>query len=784
MRQLLIAFLLPLQLAPYAYAHAGHDDLDLANAIVVTSPDATPREGKALDLLLDEAEKRTNFRWRVSNEPVAASRDAPVIRLARGTEGVPERAEAYTLRVDHDAYRVDVLGRDERGVLYGAGRLLREMKLEPGRAAIDAHLEVSTAPETPIRGHQLGYRPKTNSYDAWTPAMWEQYIRDLVVFGTNAVELIPPRSDDAPTSPHFPLPQIEMMKIMSQICDDYGLDVWIWYPALDKDYTDPAVVEFALNEWHEVFKQLPRIDAIFVPGGDPGHTEPLVMMALLEKQTANLHRTHPAATMWMSPQGFYKSWMDTFLHYMQTEQPKWLTGIVFGPQNRLRIEELRAALPAQYPIRHYPDITHTAMCQFPVPDWDLAFALTQTREPINPRPTQFTHIYPLFKRDTCGFITYSEGCNDDVNKMLWSTLGWDAATPLEDFLRQYARYFIGPRFEKDFASGLLRLEQNWTGPLADNTGVLDTLALFQAMEKRALDAEKGNWRLQQALYRAYYDAYLHLRLNYELDLERQAMKALARHKRGSLKAMEQAEAILAKADSEPVAQQLRARVFELAEALYQSIRMQLSVPKYQAISTERGANLDLIDYPLNDRPWLGIRFAEIRALDGEKARRTALDEIVHWTDAGPGGFYDNFGDPQQQPHLVRKGDYSDPEFKTEPNMGRDWEPHFKRAWNAFADTRYETDLQARYTGLDPKARYRVKVIYAGDNMQRKMKMQADGVLVHDFVERPSPPAPLVFDLPADVAKDGELLLTFSQEPGGRGGGRGCQVAELWLMRAR
>ena len=36
----------------------------------------------------------------------------------------------------------------------------------------------------PLRGHQLGYRPKTNSYDAWTPAMWEQYVRDLVVFGT------------------------------------------------------------------------------------------------------------------------------------------------------------------------------------------------------------------------------------------------------------------------------------------------------------------------------------------------------------------------------------------------------------------------------------------------------------------------------------------------------------------------------------------------------------------------------------------------------------------------
>jgi len=35
--------------------------------------------------------------------------------------------------------------------------------------------------------------------------MWEQYIRDLVIFGTNAIELIPPISDDDADSPHFPM---------------------------------------------------------------------------------------------------------------------------------------------------------------------------------------------------------------------------------------------------------------------------------------------------------------------------------------------------------------------------------------------------------------------------------------------------------------------------------------------------------------------------------------------------------------------------------------------------
>ena len=132
-----------------------------------------------------------------------------------------------------------VLGADARGVLFGVGRLLRELRMTRGSLRVPAALSVVSTPQVALRGHQLGYRPKTNSYDAWDVPMWEQYIRDLAIFGSNAIELIPPRSDDAADSPHFPLPQIDMMVEMSRLADEYGLDVWIWYPALDKDYGDP-----------------------------------------------------------------------------------------------------------------------------------------------------------------------------------------------------------------------------------------------------------------------------------------------------------------------------------------------------------------------------------------------------------------------------------------------------------------------------------------------------------------------------------------------------------------
>lgn len=311
--------------------------LPVRDASVVVSPEQTPLERKAVQVLVEETAKRTGVTMPVSTRWPANGANAIVIgteaqltALYKGKStplAPPNVPDGYALRLNSGG-SVSLIGHDARGVLYGVGGLLRTLAWGHGNGDRFVPSTITTAPGIPLRGHQLGYRPKTNSYDAWTPEMWEQYIRDLVVFGTNAIELIPPRSDDAATSPHFPLPQIDMLKRMSQICDDYGMDVWIWYPALDKDYTDPATLEFALKEWGDVFARVPRIDHIFVPGGDPGHTPPGPLMDLLEKQTTNLHKYHPNAKMWMSPQGFTKEWMDEFLAFMQTKQPTWLEGVV------------------------------------------------------------------------------------------------------------------------------------------------------------------------------------------------------------------------------------------------------------------------------------------------------------------------------------------------------------------------------------------------------------------------------------------------------------------------
>jgi hypothetical protein len=694
------------------------------------------------------------------------------------------KADGYRIRTEPSENVVLVVGNDARGVVFGVGRLLRELSLSRGSAQLLRSLRISSAPKMELRGHQLGYRPKTNSYDGWSIQDWEQYYRDLLVFGTNAVELIPPRSDDAADSPHFPAPPLQMMTDMSRLADEYGLGVWIWYPALDADYTNPKTVEFALMEWGNIFRKLPRIDAVFVPGGDPGHTRPKTLMDLLAKQVESLRKYHPTAQMWVSPQGFNQEWLNEFLEVVRKEPP-WLTGVVYGPQVRIRLPELRTALPKRYPVRNYPDITHSLSCQYPVPDWDLAFALSQGREVINPRPFAQAAIFRACQNDTVGFITYSEGCNDDVNKFIWSGLGWDPEASVVDLLRQYSRYFIGEHHADAFAQGLLALERNWQGPLLTNTHVDTTLQRFQDLERAANPAQLRNWRFQQALYRAYFDAYIRDRLLTESVLETDALAKLEHAKTvGSLRAIEEARTTLAKASALAESSSRRARTFELAAALFQSIHMQLSVPRYKAISVGRGATQDTIDIPLNNRLWLEDRFTEVTSLEREEDRLRVINQIITRTDPGPGGFYDNLGAAALHPRLSRGYPYDvDSDFRRSSVIGFDYRRGWPLAWCRNAQSLYDMPLFLSYDQLDHNAKYRLRVVYSGDNFRVRVRLDADDHEIHALIAKPDPPRPLEFDIPVEATSDGVLTLRWRAEPGLGGNGRGCQVSEVWLMRA-
>ena len=216
--------------------------------------------------------------------------------------------------------------------------------------------------------------------------------------------------------------------------------------------------------------------------------------------------------------------------------------------------------------------------------------------------------------------------------------------------------------------------------------------------------------------------------------------------------------------------------------------MQLSVERYQAEAVSRGANLDTLDAPVTNLPWLRWKIKQILGLTSEEAQMKAIEAILNWSNPGPGGFHDDLGDLASQPHLVRgPGGVEDPEFRASSLVGFDYPDEFGDqvpvSWKRWAESLFEAPLELHYTGLDPRGRYKVRVVYSGDERAAVVRMRCNGNLeIHPLMHKPWPPRPLEFDIPAEATAAGELSLIWNREPGLGGNGRGCQVAEVWLFK--
>ena len=177
-------------------------------------------EAKAAQALSEELTARTGSSWPVTTE---WPESGPVIAItSRRGNTAPEwpaiGPEGYRLFVQQSVKSspiVWVIGAEPRGALYGVGKLLRCLDWGNGGASLPELGDVVSAPAIPLRGHQIGYRNTANSYDKWTVARYDQYIRELVFFGANAIENIP---FDTSNSPHFPISKSQMARELSPIC--------------------------------------------------------------------------------------------------------------------------------------------------------------------------------------------------------------------------------------------------------------------------------------------------------------------------------------------------------------------------------------------------------------------------------------------------------------------------------------------------------------------------------------------------------------------------------------
>ncbi len=781
---------------------ASAESTDLSDAIVLVRAGNLPAAEKiSSTILTEEIERRTGVRWKVATDWPAGAKTVVTIstlsepptwakQLGSLTNDVPKKAEAFSVKVGRSSggpLIVSITGNDPRGALYGVGKFLRSMNWQPGKVSIDSEFNVAEAPDRPLRGHQIGYRDTANSWDAWTFDQFDQYFRDMVIFGANAVENIPFHDARLPRVMKYSREQMNAK--FGELCEKYDLEHWIWVPveiALPDEQKEAKFFEA-----QEVFyRNVKRLDAIFIPGGDPGDNKASVLLPHLERMAELARKYHPHAKIWLSLQHFKADDIDLVFSYLSEKQPKWFGGLAMGPGSP-PMEPTRQRLPKPYQLRWYPDITHVIRCQYPVAWLDPALGETLGREPVSPRPVDMTQIYRMDYRFTDGFLTYSDGVHDDFNKNLWTQLGWNPNRSPREIAQDYARFFFQSDAASEGADGLFGLENAMRGDLAENGTISATFLLWQDLERRISKAGSP-WRFRMHLFRAYYDYYTRARLINETELERLALNELHSLQKNSPNANSQeisavlnvARQILNRATTKPINPELNAKLIAFGEELFQLVGLQTSVPKYDASGYERGAVLDFIDYPLNNRWWLEDQFDKIAKLTDVNEQRKQIDVVRNWENPGDRGYYDVIGHVSRSPRIVKllmAGDAMRHEIDL-PMPTQRWMGEkrigLRQAWHTFLDV---IPSGITYNDLDTSSPYIVKLF-----AQRESPLIIDGVKAKlikkgDTFDQVTEQ---VFEVPAEAIKDGRIVLTWQPlDEKNMNWRQRHYVTDIWVMKA-
>ena len=466
-----------------------------------------------------------NFCFKIYADTAEAGRAADILVRELNARAAAVRTETregadIALMTDpaicRDGYRIEdtfrctsLIASGIRGHIFAIGMLLRKLEKD-GCGVRLGDIAGSYAPDKRIRGHQIGYRTTPNTYDAWSYDDYRRYYLDMMFFGVNTVEHIPYEKGVSNRNNLMQYDEEEFLVEAARIADEYDLDVSVWHPN-----NDGETVAQAAERRGKLYERVPWLDVVFPPGGDPGEFEASEFIERCRAISNELKRSHPNAEMWPSAQQPHSipTWGEDLIKELE-KLPDEIDGIITGPNRDFEIDELRRRLPAKYPIRLYPDITHNVRCEYPVhfdrDDWHFALATGLSRECTNPRPREYRRIHRLTRRYVVGSVSYSEGVNDDVNKFVWSDMDYFPDCDLRTTLLDYSRLFFFGAPADTIADGILALELNWQCDPAENPTIDSTLETFERL-RREYPFLNENWRFLQLLMRAECDKLLRSR---------------------------------------------------------------------------------------------------------------------------------------------------------------------------------------------------------------------------------------------------------------------------------
>jgi len=226
--------------------------------------------------------------------------------------------------------------------------------------------------------------------------------------------------------------------------------------------------------------------------------------------------------------------------------------------------------------------------------------------------------------------------------------------------------------------------------------------------------------------------------------------------------------IVNKADTEPIAQDLFAKIVHYCEDLFHSIGLQTSVSIYQASNSQRGCILDFVNYPLNNRWWLADEFKKIRAMKSEEEKLARLEIIRTWENPGEGNYYDNISNIETGPR-VKTTSYDACDVAW-------WDDGYSRARLSSQLFQWEPVLE--YENLDFNGCYLIRVCGLGEALIR-----ADGERLEPILYQRGFGEFKEFIVPRSITQDGKMRVSFDRpEESHLNWKQFSFISDVWLIK--
>ncbi len=738
----------------------------LVNEFIISASDTVTT--RAAELFSKELKKRTSLNVVITNEVTPCF-------VTFKTDETIDNKNLYIIESTNNGF--EITAKTIRGLIFGYSHILRKAKFTSDGVIITEDIEGTFKPQKQIIGHQVGYRTTPNTYDAWDYNQYFDYYLDMMAFGTNTCEHNTTKFGKKEMNPLMRYTQEEFVVEASRLADTVDLDVSLWH-ANDDNETE----EEALRIREDIYSKIPRINAVFPPGGDPGEMYADAFVERCRKISDLLKRIHPEAQMHPSAQAphKYRDWGEVFVKEM-AKMPSEIDTVIMGPNHAYPMHELRKKVPEKYPLRFYPDITHNLRCEYPVnfleDDWHFALASTLSRESVNPRPTELRTLHRIFAPYTIGSVSYSEGVHDDVNKMIWSALEWDKDANIRDVLLDYSRYFMNEADENIIADTIFLLEKSWQGDPVENPCIdfaYNNLCELKSKHENLSE----NWRFMLLYFRACCDKVVKLRRVFEQQL---CKKALNHLKCGSIeKAL---EILNTPFDETYIA--LRNELDVLGKKLFDLIGIQLDVEHYYADSWERGATLDTIDNSVSDRAYLKEKLTYALTLN-ETSKTSYITRLINRNKTDTDEIYYSVA----LHGLNTLGIKQDGEVYMDIQGDR---PYTKETPIPMSMTKLYDNytLKAKFGGFKPETDYTLTIVYKSDaSADAKHRITANSHIIYEGAQFGGEKNPqfdkeflvpgfesAAYNLKSDIFVNGTLELEISEPD------IGFKFCEMWIKKA-